>query len=109
MTFTLGLTFPWGRYHATPWGRGVNEGVPEWPPSGWRIVRALYATYRNRAPDLDEEVVMGLLSKLASPPLYALPPHREFHTRHYMPADNHRKGVKEQVDKVLDPFVVPTC
>jgi CRISPR-associated protein Csb2 len=106
MTLILGFTFPWGRYHATPWGRGVNEGIPEWPPSGWRIVRALYATYRNRAPELDEHVVMGVLSKLASPPDFALPPHREFHTRHYMPDDDHQEGVKEQLNKVLDPFVV---
>ncbi len=25
------LTFPAGRYHATPWGRHVNEGEPRRP------------------------------------------------------------------------------
>ena len=40
MPITIKLTFPGGRYHATPWGRHVNEGVPEWPPSPWRLLRA---------------------------------------------------------------------
>jgi len=39
----LSFTFPGGRYHATPWGRHVNEADLEWPPSPWRIVRALIA------------------------------------------------------------------
>ncbi len=28
----IAFRFTAGRYHATPWGRHVNEGVPEWPP-----------------------------------------------------------------------------
>ena len=31
---------PAGRFHATPWGRHVNEGAVEWPPSPWRFLRA---------------------------------------------------------------------
>jgi len=46
----LVLTFPWGRYHANPWGRHVNEGAVELPPSPWR---PLCATWRTRAPELD--------------------------------------------------------
>jgi CRISPR-associated protein Csb2 len=37
------LRFPGGRYHATPWGTHVNEGQIEWPPSPWRLARALLA------------------------------------------------------------------
>ncbi len=37
----LELRFPAGRFHATPWGRHVNEGAVEWPPSPWRLMRAL--------------------------------------------------------------------
>ena len=40
---TLQLRFPGGRYHATPWGHHVNEGLIEWPPSPWRLLRALIA------------------------------------------------------------------
>jgi hypothetical protein len=28
----IAITFPTGRFHATPWGRHVNEAAQEWPP-----------------------------------------------------------------------------
>ena len=51
MPTTLVLTFPWGRYHANPWGRHVNEGAVELPPSPWRLLRAVrdVAHPRSRA------------------------------------------------------------
>ncbi len=49
---TLAFRFPLGRYHANPWDRAVNEGASEWPPSPWRILRALVATWHTRWPDL---------------------------------------------------------
>ena len=39
--------FTANRYHATQWGRHVNEGVLEWPPSPWRILRAIVATWQT--------------------------------------------------------------
>ena len=116
MTTTLVLSFPWGLFHATPWGRDVNEASVEWPPSPWRILRALYATWRWRAPEIEGHVVEGLLDKLSAPPSYLLPPHGEAHTRHYMPDVTHMKDRPkwgpdtkysgDAVDKVFDPFVV---
>jgi CRISPR-associated protein Csb2 len=44
---TLLLRFPSRRYHGTPWGHHVNEGQIEWPPSPWRLLRALLATGYN--------------------------------------------------------------
>src|SRR5438067_723703 len=85
MAITLNLTFPAGRFHATPWGRHVNEGVPEWPPSPWRLLRALVATWRRRCPDLSEAAVRRVLEQLLPPPQFYLPPARVAHTRHYMP------------------------
>ncbi len=100
MPTTLALSFPWGRYHANPWGRHVNEAAVEWPPSPWRILRALYATWKARAPNLEDTVVLGLLGKLATPPAFVLPDHIEAHTRHYMPDIGHGK------DKAFDAFAV---
>lgn len=97
---TLALAFPWGRYHATPWGRNVNEAAVEWPPSPWRVLRALYATWRARAPHLDDEVVLRLLDALAVAPDYFVPPHSEVHTRHYMP------DASTGTDKAFDAFAV---
>ena len=43
--FALAFRFPAGRYHATPWGRNVNEADVAWPPEPWRLLRALIAAY----------------------------------------------------------------
>src|SRR5262249_18407136 len=85
MSVIIKLTFPGGRYHATPWGRHVNEGVPEWPPSPWRLLRALVAVWKRTCPDFSEAQVRRILEPLIHPPRFQLPPHRVAHTRHYMP------------------------
>ena len=83
---TIELRFPAGRYHATPWGQSVNEAAIEWPPSPWRILRALLAVWHRKAPELAQERVHALLHELAEkPPRYQLPPAVHSHTRHYMP------------------------
>lgn len=105
MTTTLVLRFPWGRYHATPWARHVNEGQVEMPPSPWRLLRALYAVWRTRVPDLADETVHALLGRLAEPPSYLVPPYRLSHTRHYYPDTKHRSGTPS-VDRTLDAFAV---
>ena len=98
------LRFPAGRFHATPWGRHVNEGAVEWPPSPWRLLRALVATWKRKAPELaDDESMSSLLSALCSPPRFALPPATCGHTRHYMPWFKKGPGDKTLV---FDPFVV---
>jgi len=100
MPTTLAIRFPFGRYHATPWGRNVNEGLVEWPPSPWRILRSLYATWKARAPEIPEDVVHETLDALATAPCYELPPYAVAHTRHYMP------DTKTGTDKAFDAFAV---
>ncbi len=83
---TIELRFLAGRYHATPWGQSVNEAGVEWPPSPWRLLRALLALWHRKAVHLDKENVHNLLHELAQqPPDYTLPPALHSHTRHYMP------------------------
>jgi CRISPR-associated protein Csb2 len=116
MTTTVGIRFPCGRYNATPWGRAVNEAAVEWPPSPWRVLRALYATWRWRAPGLSEGTVLDILTQLAEPPEFRLPRYSEAHTRHYMPDATHMKGrprsgsttaySDDAKDKALNPFAV---
>jgi len=102
---TVGFSFPAGRYHATPWGRHVNEADVEWPPAPWRILRARIATWHRKAdPDRHPEpVLQGLVDKLAaSPPRYRLPAATRAHSRHYMPV---RSGKGERRVLVFDGFV----
>lgn len=103
----ISLTFPAGRYHATPWGRHVNEGAVEWPPSPWRLLRALIATWKRTLPDLPQEDVEPILRTLArSLPDFHLPPASTGHTRHYMPLGHEKGKQKVTGSPVFDTFVV---
>lgn len=104
---TLLFRFPGGRYHATPWGHHVNEGLVEWPPSPWRLVRALlacgYATQgwrEDRLPPEAKELIAALASRL---PSYHLPAASVAHSRHYMPLGVLDKG-RERTTLVLDAW-----
>ncbi len=89
---TIRLQFLAGRFHATPWGRHVNEGVVEWPPSPWRLLRALIAVARRARPaGVTEEHLQRLVRALSTPPQFYLPPATSAHTRHY---DQANDGVK---------------
>lgn len=102
MSVIIKMTFPGGRFHATPWGRHVNEGVPEWPPSPWRLLRALIAVWQRTCPDVSAEVVQRILVPLTAPPLFHLPDYRVAHTRHYMPWE--KKGPDDRA-LVFDTFI----
>jgi len=60
----ISFKFPAGRYHATPWGRHVNEGAVEWPPSPWRILRALEARDEATAERLARSHIQTLRQEL---------------------------------------------
>jgi len=101
------LRFLTGRFHATPWGRHVNEGAVEWPPSPWRLVRALIATWhlKNKRDSGGQETLRAVVTKLAGAlPAYQLPRASPGHTRHYMPII---EGKKEKPTKVFDTFLHP--
>jgi CRISPR-associated protein Csb2 len=104
MPTAISITFLNGQFHATPWNHQVNEGVVEWPPSPWRILRALVAAaYALPEPPQRQELqrLMELFSQ--SLPTYYLPPSNIAHTRHYMPV--WREG-KATSSKVFDTFRV---
>lgn len=102
MSVIFELKFPAGRYHATPWGRHVNEGVPEWPPSPWRLLRALVAVWQRTLPEISNDQVQRILTALAEPPEFRLPDHRVAHTRHYMPWGNKAPQIRTLI---FDTFV----
>ncbi len=86
---TIRLRFPASRYHATPWGRHVNEGVAEWPPSPYRLLRGLYDVWKRKCADLPEPAVESVLSALAaSEPRFVLPPAIASHTRSYLSSNS---------------------
>lgn len=107
MTTLVAVKFPLGRYHATPWDASVNEGRVEWPPSPWRILRALVSTLKTRLPHLPEDRVTLLFNRLLEePPSYQLPPVGEAHTRHYMPTAKHTlSNPGKNRSMAFDPFL----
>jgi CRISPR-associated protein Csb2 len=98
------LSFPGGSYHATPWGRNVNEGVTEWPPSPYRLLRALYDVWQRKCAGLPAEDVRVVLENLGSaPPLFRLPRATATHTRSYLSANKEDPSEK---NLVFDGFLV---
>ena len=92
----IAFTFPAGRYHATPWGRHVNEADVAWPPDLWRITRALIAVWHRKlnSQAFPRERVSAMLARLAEAqaPSYRLPEVAiHSHTRHYMPGKGDKK------------------
>ena len=100
----IGFRFSGGRYHATPWGRHVNEADVEWPPSPWRILRALIAVWHRKinCKTYPVAALEGLLAQLAgSLPVYRLPAAIHSHVRHYMPV---REGARDKNTLIFDAF-----
>lgn len=111
---TLIFQFPGRRYHATPWGHHVNEGLIEWPPAPWRLTRALLSVgythlgwtaglalpWHSRPPATAETLVRKLSAVL---PRYTLPPAIGAHSRHYMPVGDF-KGDRERTTLVFDTW-----
>lgn len=104
MSTAVAFRFPAGRYHATPWDSHVNEAEVEWPPSAWRVLRALIAVWHRKMdpgefPEKDlEALVHGLAGER---PFYRLPAAVHSHSRHYMPE---RAGRSERRTLVFDAF-----
>ncbi len=77
----------------------------EWPPSPWRILRALVATGYTKlgwteVPDAARELLETLATTL---PTYRLPEATVAHTRHYMPTGKFEKG-RERTTLVFDTW-----
>ena len=92
----IAFTFPAGRYHATPWGRHVNEADVAWPPDLWRITRALIAVWHRKLDKVrfPRQRLDDLLARLAEAeaPSFRLPESAiHAHTRHYMPGKSDKR------------------
>ena len=107
--FALSFQFPARRYHATPWGRAVNEAEVAWPPEPWRLLRALIAAHWRKGDHSDRsaENLQQLIDTLAETlPVYQLPTGGvHAHTRHYMPIGTVDKSTgRERTALVFDAF-----
>ena len=79
------IQFHTNQYQACAWGNLHAEGVIDWPPAPWRILRAIVAgAYNTHLPEKHRPTLKGLLHKLAAAlPSYTLPP--TTYTQHRSP------------------------
>lgn len=96
------IAFLTGRYHSTPWGRNVNEGVPEWPPSPFRIARALFDVWKRKIPELPAMRFINAIKLLSGTPVFDLPPVSYSHVRLWQ-SSNKKNPLGRQM--IFDPFV----
>lgn len=97
----LEVRFLTGRFHGNRWQNAHNEGIAEWPPSPWRLLRALVCAAYDLGVETQAKPLIEKLS--AAPPSYQLPGARQAHTRHYVPDVDDAKHKKT---KLFDTFVV---
>jgi len=86
MALIIEQRFPSGRFHATRWNQGAfGDAYGEWPPSPWRLLRALAARWfqyvretgatKESEAEQRETLLKPLLQTLASSlPSFYLPP-----------------------------------
>lgn len=85
MALIIEQQFPFGRFHATRWNQGAfGDAYGEWPPSPWRLLRAIVARWfqyaretgetKNTEKEKREVLLKPLLQALAdSLPAFCLP------------------------------------
>lgn len=65
MKVVLRQGFPLGRFHATPWRvNPFDDPHGEWPPSPWRLVRAVTARWYQLAREAEGDLDVAQLEKL---------------------------------------------
>jgi CRISPR-associated protein Csb2 len=119
MSLTISIRFLTGRAHLHPWQSHHSEGRVEWPPSQWRLLRAIVAVAGRGLtslphpdevplPDVHEDKISlsrlaAILSALSRTPFVWLPRTSGGHTRQYFPI--HEAGVvKNTGSAVFDTF-----
>ena len=96
----ISFKFLAGRYHATKWGKNVNEDMVDWPPSPWRILRTIIASWKKTSNHIRHEDMEPILEKIVRNKVsFNLPKGISSHTRHYMP------GWKETSTNIIDSFI----
>ncbi|MBC5800652.1 MAG: type I-U CRISPR-associated protein Cas5/Cas6 [Candidatus Eremiobacteraeota bacterium] len=99
----LQIDFVAGQFHANPWDRGTNEGEIEWPPSPWRLLRAIVAGW-DRSGAGEQETLLRVLDTFSEAPTYNLPIAASGHTRHYVPLEGVKNATPERT-LMLDSFI----
>jgi CRISPR-associated protein Csb2 len=109
MQIVLRQQFSVGRFHATPWRvNPFDDPHGEWPPSPWRLVRAITARWYQWAREAESELDIAVLERLQAAPCkstyaFHLPadarkgtPLRQYHPTEFgwRPAEKKKAGTR---------------
>lgn len=109
MIVVLRQEFPLGRFHATPWRvNPFNDPYGEWPPSPWRLVRAVTARWYQWVREAKREPDLAQLERLQRalcrstyafhlpPPARKGSPLRQYHPTEFgwRPAEKKKAGTR---------------
>lgn len=99
----LKINFLTGRYHSTQWGRNVNEGVPEFPPSPYRIIRTVMDSWFRKRSEWSLGLLETITEKLSNEtPSFRIPAYKEGVLKSYM-----SRNTKDPTEKdlIYDGFI----
>lgn len=99
----VNIKFINGQYHATPWGRNVSEGVAEFPPSPYRLIRAIIDSWLRKNRDIKEQEIEKIIMLMSDEkPKFKVPPYTQSFIKSYM-SKNDRNPEKK--DLIYDGFI----
>src|ERR1039458_1258362 len=120
MPLYISIRFLTGRAHLHHWHAHHSDGRVDWPPSPWRLLRALVAAAGSGLTTLPDSIapvladmdgddlplsrLSSLLSEIAGPPEIWLPRTSGGHTRHFLPIHKGDGTVKNSGSAVFDTF-----
>jgi len=100
------IKFEANRYNATPWENNVNENIPEWPPSIYRLYRAMIDSWKRKYNYYDEDKIVKIFEILTSVnPYYKIPEYTSSYTVSYMNVKVTKNLSKSESALIYNPFI----
>ena len=103
---TIEIKFEANRYNATPWMNNVNENIPEWPPSIYRLFRAMIDSWKRKYDYIPEDKIISIFDKLSkTKPSFKIPEYTSSYTVSYMNVKDNKIIPNNQSALIYNPFV----
>lgn len=102
------IKFESNRYNATPWGNNVNENIPEWPPSIYRLYRAMIDSWKRRYEYPEEKIVKLFTTLTEYNPCYKIPEYTSSYIVSYMDTKTNLDLADNESALIYNPFIYVT-
>lgn len=104
------IKFEANRYNATPWQNNVNENIPEWPPSIYRLYRAIIDSWKRKYINSKDKIAKDNIMKIFEilthvNPYYKIPEYTQSYTVSYMNVKTNTNLSKSDSALIYNPFI----